>query len=108
MQQGELDMSRKVKVKCVHGDVVGYPLVPVGIQFRGKKHSIKVAVNPHLRHPLILGTDWPAFSQLLLIGETGLGRGEAVVQVGAAVPGPSPSDSEETRVRAELLPPEQD
>ncbi len=49
---------------CVR-DVVGYPLVPVDIQFRGKKHSIKVAVNPHLRHPLILGTDWPAFSQLL-------------------------------------------
>ncbi len=114
VQQGALDMSRKVKVRCVHGDVVGYPLVPVGIQFRRKKHSIRVAVNPHLRRPLILGTDWPAFSQLLGVlcadvsWGTGLGRGEAVAQAGDAVPGPLPSDSEETRVRAEVLPPERD
>ncbi len=107
-------MSRKVKVRCVHGDVVGYPLVPVGTLFRGKKHCIKVAVNPHLRHPLILGTDWPAFSQLLGVlcadvsWGTGLGRGEAVAQAGDAVPGPLPSDSEETRVRAEVLPQERD
>ncbi len=84
MQQGALDMTRKVKVMCVHRDVVGYSLVPVGIQFRGKKHSIKVAVIPHIRHPLILGTDWPAFSKLLgflsadVSWGTGLGRGEAV------------------------------
>ncbi len=63
MQQRALDTSRKVR--CVHGDVVNYPLVPVSIQFRGKTHRMKVAVNSHLRHPLILGTDWPAFTQLL-------------------------------------------
>ncbi|XP_058637108.1 uncharacterized protein LOC131543606 [Onychostoma macrolepis] len=57
MQQRALDTSRKVKVRCVHGDVVNYPLVPVSIQFRGKKHRMKVAVNSHLRHPLILGTE---------------------------------------------------
>ncbi len=65
MQPRALDMSRKVKVRCVHGDVVNYPLVPVSIQFRGETHRMKVAVNSHLRHPLILGTDWPAFTQLL-------------------------------------------
>ncbi len=31
-----------------------------------------------------------------------------MAQAGEAVPGPSPSDSEETRVRAELLAPERD
>ncbi len=65
MQQRALDTSRKAKVRCVHGDVVNYPLVLVTIQFQGKTHRMKVAVNSHLRHPLILGTDWPAFTQLL-------------------------------------------
>ncbi len=58
MQQRALDMSRKVKVRCVHGDVADYPLVPVSIKFRGKTHRMEVAVNSHLKHPLILGTDW--------------------------------------------------
>ncbi len=80
IQPRALDMSREVKVRCVHGDVVNYPLVPVSIQFRGETHRMKVAVNSHLRHPLILGTDWPAFTQLLGIlcvdasWETGGGR----------------------------------
>ncbi|KAK9959353.1 hypothetical protein ABG768_009481 [Culter alburnus] len=60
-----LDAGCLVKVRCVHGDVVKYPLVPVIIQFRGQKHSVEVAVNPHLRHPIILGTNWPAFNKLL-------------------------------------------
>ncbi len=111
MQKVALDMSHKVKVRCVHRDVVGHALMPVGIQFRGKKHSIKVTVNPHLRHLLILGTDWPAFSQVLgflcadISWETGLARGMALAQAEDAVPGPSLYDSEETRVRVELLPP---
>ncbi len=65
IQLGALDKSRVVPVRCVHGDVVKYPLMSMLIQFRGQKHSVEVAVNPHLRHPLILGTNWPAFSQLL-------------------------------------------
>ncbi len=54
-----------VQVRCIHGDVVKYPVMPLAIQFRGQKHNVEVAVNQHLRHPLILGTNWPAFSQLL-------------------------------------------
>ncbi len=54
-----------VRVRCVHRDVVNYPLMSVAIQFRGQKHSLETAVNPHLRHPLILGTNWPGF---LLLG----------------------------------------
>lgn len=57
--------AKKVKVRCVQGNVVDYPLVLANIQLRGKTHRVKVVVNSHLRHPLILGTDWPAFTQLL-------------------------------------------
>ncbi len=35
------------------------------IQFRGQKHNVEVAVISGLRHPLILGTNWPPFSHLL-------------------------------------------
>lgn len=58
-------MSHVVQIRCVHRDVVKYPLMSAMIQFKGQKHSVEVAVNPHLRHPLILGTNWPAFSELL-------------------------------------------
>ncbi len=86
MQQRALDTSRKVKVRCVHGDVTDYPLVPVSITFQGKTHRMEVAVNSHLKHPLILGTDWPA--QLLGIvcadvsWQTGRGQEEAAAQAG--------------------------
>ncbi len=62
------------------------PLVPDSIQFREKMHRMKVAVNCHLRYPLILGTGWAAFTQLLGIlcvdasWETGRGNREAVAQ----------------------------
>ncbi len=114
MQQRALDMSRKVKVRCVHGDVADYPLVPVSIKFRGKTHRMEVAVNPHLKHPLILGTDWPAFTQLLGIvcadvsWQTGRGQEEAAAQAGEALAGPSPPVSEETRASEGVKPPELD
>ncbi len=90
MQQRALDTSRKVKVRCVHGDVADYPLVPVSIKFRGKTHRMEVAVNSHLKHPLILGTDWPAFTQLLGIvcadvsWQTGRSQEAATAQAGEA------------------------
>ncbi|XP_039513052.1 uncharacterized protein LOC120468602 [Pimephales promelas] len=94
IRSGALDNSRMVKVRCVHGVVVSYPLMPVKILFRGQKHSVEVAVNPHLRHPLILGTDWPGFTNLLKFLCAGAARGKkqrgktALVQVGDTVPGP--------------------
>lgn len=66
----------------------------MAIQFRGRKHIVKVAVNPHLRHPQILGTNWSDF--IVLLGHLCAGvswrnreheRG-AVAQVGEAEPGP--------------------
>ncbi len=56
IQPEALDKSCMVRVRCVHGDVVKYPVVLLTIQFRGQKHKVEVAVNPRLRHPLILGT----------------------------------------------------
>ncbi len=114
MQQRALDTSHKVKMRYVHREVVDYPLVPVAIKFRGKTHKMEVTVNSHLKHPLILGTDWPAFTQLLGIlcvdasWETGRGQEEAVAQTGEAFAEPSPSASEEMRAREELKPPELD
>ncbi|XP_056627068.1 retrovirus-related Pol polyprotein from transposon 412 isoform X1 [Triplophysa dalaica] len=92
------DKSRMVKVRCVHGDVVNYSLVTMPIQFRGQKHRVKVAVNPHLKHPLILGTNWPMFSVLLgkLCADVSSGnqgrRKTAVVQAGEAEPEPRGTD----------------
>ncbi len=114
MQQRALDISRKVKVRCVHGDVADYPLVAVSIKFRGKTHRMEVAVNSHLKHPLILGTDWPAFTQLLGIvcadvsWQTGRGQGEAAAQAGEALVGPAPPASEGTRASEGVKPPELD
>ncbi|KAI7796732.1 hypothetical protein IRJ41_005254, partial [Triplophysa rosa] len=93
VRPGALDNSRMVRVRCVHGDVVRYPLIPILIQFRGEKHRVEVAVNPHLRHPLILGTNWPAFTELLGCLCAGVAWGPeaqgvgALVQAGEAVTG---------------------
>ncbi len=98
----------------MHGDMADYPLVPVSIQFRGKMHRMEVAVNSHLKHPLILGTDWPAFTQLLGIvcadasWQTGRGQEEAAARTGEALAGPSPPASEETRASEGVKPPELD
>ncbi len=95
IQPEALDKSCMVRVRCVHGEVVKYPVVLLTIQFRGQKHNVEVAVNPHLRHPLILGTNWPAFKVLLGVlcvdascGKEKPGR-EAAVRTGEAEPGPA-------------------
>ena len=54
-----------VSVRCIHGDVHEYPLVPIEIRCGGKKHSVKAAVSSSLTHPLILGLDWTGFPQAI-------------------------------------------
>ncbi len=82
--------------------------------FWGKTHRVEVAVNSHLKHPLILGTDWPAFTQLLGIvcadvsWQTGRGKKEAAARTGEAVAVPSPPASEETTASEVMRPPELD
>ncbi|KAG1925540.1 protein NYNRIN-like [Pimephales promelas] len=93
----------------MHGEVVGYALLSVMIQFRGQKHSVEVAVNPHLRHPLILGTNWPGFQSLLAYLCTSAPerkqrrRRRATVHAGEAVPEPSVAVSEEPSVSEKAI-----
>ncbi len=69
-----------------------YPVVLLAIQFRGQKHNVEVAVNPHLRHPLILGNNWPVLLGVLCVdascGKEKPGREEAM-RTGEAEPGPA-------------------
>ena len=60
-----INVSSWVEIVCVHGDVHKYPVVPVEIRYKGKKHRVKAAVSPRLLHPLILGHDWPGFAKLV-------------------------------------------
>ncbi|XP_051533969.1 uncharacterized protein LOC127429149 [Myxocyprinus asiaticus] len=65
VQPEALGTAEMVRVKCVHGDIHKYPVVTLTIKFRGKKHRVEAAVSSCLTHPLILGTDWPDFRDLL-------------------------------------------
>ncbi|KAK0133311.1 hypothetical protein N1851_031171 [Merluccius polli] len=53
--------ASSVAVRCIHGDVHTYPLVPIEIRYGGKTHRVKAAVSPSLTYPLILGIDWAGF-----------------------------------------------
>jgi hypothetical protein len=52
-----------VLLRCIHGDVHEYLLVPIEICYGGKKHRVKAAVSSSLTHSLILGLDWTGFPQ---------------------------------------------
>ncbi len=114
IQPEALDKSCMVRVRCVHGDVVKYPVVLLAIQFRGQKHDVEVAVNPRLRHPLILGTNWPAFKILLgfLCVDASCGKekpeGEAAVRTGEAEPGPAEAAPGERNAVEKLILTERD
>lgn len=41
-----------MEVKCVHGDLHKYPIVPLLLKYKGKMHRLKAAVSPRLSHPL--------------------------------------------------------
>ncbi len=108
IQPEALNKSCMVRVRCVHGDVVGYPVMLLAIQSRGQKHNVEVAANPHLRHLLILGTNWAAFKILLgfLCVDASSGKekpgGEAAVRTGEAELGPAdsaPGEGNRTRSR---------
>ncbi len=101
-----------VSVRCMNRDVVKYTLMSALILFRGQKHSVEVAVNPHLQHPLILGTNWPAFSQLLGYLSVNVSCGERKLengveaQVGEAKPGQRNTEPGERSANERLILPE--
>ncbi len=76
--------------------------------------NVEVAINPHLRHPLILGTNWPAFNTLLgvLCVDASWGkempRGETAVRTGEAEPGPAEAAPGEWNAVERLILPEWD
>ncbi|XP_052461453.1 uncharacterized protein LOC128019494 [Carassius gibelio] len=41
----DIGYGRMVKVRCVHGDIVEYPVKAIAIKFRGQKHNVEVAVS---------------------------------------------------------------
>ncbi len=45
IQPEALNKSCMVRVRCVHGDVGGYPVMLLAIQFRGQKHNVEAAVR---------------------------------------------------------------
>ncbi len=114
IQPEALDKSCMVRVSCVHGDVVKYPVVLLAIQFRGQKHNLEVAVNPRLRHLLILVTNWPAFKIVLgvLCVDASCGKekpeGEAAVRTGEAKPGPAEARPREGNAVERLIHTERD
>jgi hypothetical protein len=55
--------ASSVSVRCIHGDVHEYPLVPIEIRHGRRKYSVKAAVSSSLMHPLILGLDWTGFQR---------------------------------------------
>ena len=63
VQPGALVEASSVDIRCVHGDIHSYTVVPVEIRDGGKKHIIKTAVSLRLVRPLILGTDWLGFNK---------------------------------------------
>ena len=60
-----LVMTPWVTIRCVHGDEHSCLIVSVEINLQGQTHIIKAAVSTRLSHPLILGTDWPGFRQVV-------------------------------------------
>ena len=60
-----LVMAPWVAIRCVHRDEHSYPIVSVEINLQGQTHIIKAAVSTRLSHPLILGTNWPGFQQVV-------------------------------------------
>ena len=57
-------INRKVSIPCAHGDVLEYP-VDVRIRICDKEYTIKAGVSDRLPRLVLLGTDMPAWRQLL-------------------------------------------
>ncbi|KAK7881357.1 hypothetical protein WMY93_029766 [Mugilogobius chulae] len=55
----------KVKVWCVHGDNVDYPVANVNIQVEGQQYLLSVGVMSKLPYQVILGWDLPVLRELL-------------------------------------------
>uniref|UniRef100_A0A3Q3BI90 Gypsy retrotransposon integrase-like protein 1 n=1 Tax=Kryptolebias marmoratus TaxID=37003 RepID=A0A3Q3BI90_KRYMA len=55
----------KVKVWCVHGDDVDYPIADVVLQVHDQEHLLTVGVMDKLPYQIVLGRDMPILGDLL-------------------------------------------
>uniref|UniRef100_A0A3Q1F2Z4 Gypsy retrotransposon integrase-like protein 1 n=2 Tax=Acanthochromis polyacanthus TaxID=80966 RepID=A0A3Q1F2Z4_9TELE len=61
--------SGKMKVWCVHGDSVDYPLANVNITVEGQQYLLSVGVMSKLPYQVVLGWDLPILRELISKGE---------------------------------------
>uniref|UniRef100_A0A669EG75 Gypsy retrotransposon integrase-like protein 1 n=1 Tax=Oreochromis niloticus TaxID=8128 RepID=A0A669EG75_ORENI len=59
----------KVKVWCVHGNDVDYPIANINIQIDGKLYLLSVGVMSKLPYQVVLGRDLPILRDLIARGE---------------------------------------
>lgn len=60
--------GREVLIRCVHGDVKAYPTGKALVSVNGRKALMQVGIDPSLPYDVILGRNWPAFTELACEG----------------------------------------
>lgn len=51
--------------RCIHGDIAPYPSRIVRLTVKRHQYQLRACVSLDLPYPVILGLDWPYFSELL-------------------------------------------
>ena len=57
--------NRQVSIHCAHGDILEYPVADVRIRICDKEFTVKAGVSDRLPRSVLLGTDIPAWRELL-------------------------------------------
>jgi predicted aspartyl protease len=57
--------NRQVSIRCAHGDILEYPVADVQIRMCDKEFTVKAGVSDRLPRSVLLGTDVPAWRDLL-------------------------------------------
>ena len=76
---GSKQLDSTVAVRCVHGDILVYPLAQVDMEVEGRKMIVEAGVSETLPASVLLGTDVPDLAELLR--SSGLQQGEDVMVV---------------------------
>ena len=57
--------NRQVSIHCAHGDILEYPVADLRITIGDKEFTVKAGVSDRLPRSVLLGTDIPAWKELL-------------------------------------------
>lgn len=60
-----LASEKKVKVRCIHGDVRDYDIVDVTLEIDGQAYLLSVGVMDEAPYPVVIGQDVPVLAELL-------------------------------------------